>query len=124
MVAACSPGSGSPYSLTAIALATGLVWAVWHTPLFLIDEFAHANYAFVPYLLSTLVLSLFMTALVVRTGSIGLAVLMHASANAAGSLGVGPAFTHTPGVYIALGAFLVAGVVFLRWCENNRLSAP
>ncbi len=113
----------SRYSLTAIALATGLVWAVWHAPLFLIDEFAHASYAFVPYLLSTLVLSLFMTALVVRTRSIGLAVLMHASVNAAGSLGIGPAFTHAPGVYIALAVFLIAGLVFVRRCENSS-SAP
>lgn len=107
------------FSLTFIALATGLVWAVWHAPLFLIDEFAHANYAFLPYMLSTLVLSLFMTAVVVRTGSIGLAVLMHASANAAGSLGIGPAFAHDTGVYIALGVMIVAGVIFLRSCERN-----
>ncbi|TVQ26845.1 MAG: hypothetical protein EA383_04410 [Spirochaetaceae bacterium] len=40
----------------------------------------------------------------------------------AGSLGIGPAFTHAPGVYIALGVFLIAGVVFVRRCESTSLA--
>ena len=67
----------------------GILWGVWHLPLFLIEGFAHYDYHFLTYLLMTVLFSLLMTGIVYKTKSVGLAILFHAGINVFGNLGFG-----------------------------------
>ncbi|KAL0216609.1 hypothetical protein P9112_008793 [Eukaryota sp. TZLM1-RC] len=69
-------------SLALTGFIIGIVWGIWHLPLFLIDVFAHYNYHFGIYLLSTIMYSQIITLVVAESRSVLLAVLLHAGINA------------------------------------------
>ena len=75
--------------LPLTGMIIGILWGVWHLPLFLIEGFAHYDYHFLTYLLMTVLFSLIMTGIVYQTKSVGLAILFHAGINAFGNLGFG-----------------------------------
>ena len=74
-------------NLIVTGIVIGVLWGVWHLPLFLIDVFAHYEYAFSTYMFSTVIYSLLLTLVFYKTGSVMLAIVMHASINAFGNLG-------------------------------------
>ncbi len=106
-------------SLVTLSLLTGVLWAFWHLPLFFIDELAHSGYAFLPYLTSTVLLSVYMTVLVIRTKSILMAVVMHASTNAVSQLGFSFPMDHTAGAYLVSALLILAGVFWLTRLERQ-----
>ena len=75
------------YSIIMLTLIIGILWALWHLPLFFIKELAFSNKNFLLYLLSTIMFSGFLSFLIIKTKSIALAVLMHASINTAANYG-------------------------------------
>ncbi|GAB2319506.1 type II CAAX endopeptidase family protein [Alkalibacterium sp. s-m-22] len=89
-------------SLPVTGIVIGVLWGVWHLPLFLIDVFAHYHYDFSTYLLTTIVYSLILTLIVYKTKSVLLAILMHAGINAFGNLGFGIPMVLDTGVIIYL----------------------
>lgn len=96
-------------NLIVTGIVVGVLWGIWHGPLFLIDVFAHFNYVFSTYMLSVITYSLLLTLVVYKTKSVMLAILMHASINAFGNLGFGiPMKVH--GGLLAL--FVVLIIVF------------
>ena len=93
-------------NLIVTGTVIGVLWGVWYGPLFLIDVFAHYDYAFSTYVLTTVVYSLLLTLVVYKTNSVLLAILMHAGMNAFADLGFGiPMQVH--GGLIALLAVLI-----------------
>jgi uncharacterized protein len=70
-----------------ISLGVGLVWAVWHIPLFFLRGVGqyHANY--LPFLISIAAYSLVLTPLSLKSGSVIPCILFHALANGFGELG-------------------------------------
>jgi len=73
----------SRFSPLVASLSLGVLWAVWHLPLFLAGDIPWADAAFI------VVVSVLFTAVFVRTShSVLIAFLMHASINAAGGVTV------------------------------------
>lgn len=107
-----------------LALFIGVIWAIWHVPLFFVIGSGQSDYAFLPYLLQALVFSLFLTGLYLKTGSIVLTILFHASINAAATLGLAPVFAHTVGTYLYLVLAGSVGVISLLAIEKaTRLNS-
>jgi len=75
------------YSITILTIIIGILWAFWHLPSFFIKELAFSDKNFLLYLLSTIMFSGFLSFLIIKTKSIALSVLMHASINTAGNYG-------------------------------------
>lgn len=99
----------------------GIIWAIWHGPLFLIDVFAHYNYAFSTYFLFAIVYSLLLTLLVYKTRSILLAVLMHAGINAFGNLGFGIPMEVHEGVLVFLALLFIGFASALHFAEKSNI---
>lgn len=101
------------FSPLVASLVLGILWAVWHLPLFLTGELPWADAAFI------VVVSVLFTAVFVRTSqSVLIAFLMHASINAAGGVTVllfdGPDRIQMYWAITAVAAVVVGVVVGLR----------
>lgn len=109
-------------NLIVTGLVIGVLWGVWHGPLFMIDVFAHHDYAFLTYMLFTVMYSLLLTLLVYKTKSVLLAVLMHASINASGNLGFGlPMEVHGRLLALLIGlTVVIAGILHSVEKKDNR----
>ena len=60
------------------SLLIGFVWGIWHIPAFLIAGTQQSSWAFIPFLIGTIAISIIMTALYNQSrGSILLAMIMH-----------------------------------------------
>ncbi|NBB77596.1 MAG: CPBP family intramembrane metalloprotease [Bacteroidetes bacterium] len=60
------------------SLLIGLVWGIWHLPAFLIGGTQQSSWAFLPFLIGTIAISIIMTALFNQSkGSILLAAILH-----------------------------------------------
>lgn len=110
-------------NLVATGIFIGVVWAVWHGPLFLLEVFAHYNYAFSTYLLFAILYSLLLTLLVHKTKSILLAVLMHAGINAFGNLGFGVPMEVHGGVLTFLALLSLVAVFLLHYVDDKGKSS-
>ena len=110
------------FSLPVMGVIIGILWGIWHGPLFLLEVFAHSSYAFSTYLLTTITFSLLLTLVVYKTGSVLLAILLHAGVNAYGNLGFGIPMEIAPGVmaYLVVISLLLATVLYFM--EKRRSS--
>ena len=79
-------------NLLVIGIGIGILWGVWHAPMFMIEIFAHYENCFFTYILTTIMFSLIMTLVYYKTKSILLPILMHASLNTLGNFGFGIPF--------------------------------
>lgn len=60
------------------SLVVGVIWGFWHTPAFLLSGAVHSGWAYIPFFVGTLALSVIMTPLFNRSGgSILLPALLH-----------------------------------------------
>lgn len=108
------------------SLILGLIWSLWHIPLFFISGTTQHDLAFIPYTLMTIPLTFIYTWIYCRSrGSLLLAILFHGASNAAA--GFVP-FMPVPqsggteatfGIFIAL-VWLFAGMVVLT-TRNSRM---
>ena len=105
--------------LVVVALLTGGIWGLWHIPLFFIEGTAHGDYAFLPYFLGALMYGVFLTYILVRTRSIGMAILSHAAINAAASIGLSIVFRHDLFTYLYLALFILIGCFLLLQYEKE-----
>ncbi len=99
-------------SVIVITIIIGLLWGVWHLPMFFIDDLSHADFALLPYLIGAIMYSGFITYIVLSTRSIALAIIMHAMINVAAILGMGIPFEHNFFVYLSL-MFLIMIAFYL-----------
>ena len=100
--------------LARASLLLGVVWAVWHLPLFLIADTTTTGQPFLPYLASVTGLSVALAFLWSRTrGSLLLVMLMHAAIN--NTKDIVPSAPVAPPA-LETGAFsLVAGATPMMW---------
>lgn len=108
-------GLSKKVNLVFTGIIIGVLWGLWHGPLFLIDVFAHYNYAFVTYMFTTVLYSLLITLVVFKTKSVMLAILLHAGINAFGNLGFGIPMEIHGGLllYFAVLIVMFAAVLYL-----------
>ncbi len=107
--------------LGGASLVLGVVWAVWHMPLFILPDSGSTGQSFPAYLLQVIPMSVVLAFLYWRTdGSLLLAMLMHASVN--NTTGIVPAAIGGSTASIALGGSLVAwATVALSWAVATPL---
>lgn len=113
------PGLQDRWSALTASLAVGVVWAVWHAPLFLMSGTTQASTAFGWFMLQALGLSVVFTWLFNATGgSMLLAVLVHGALNAWYSAAVQWLAPDTVGTFMPYAALLtaiVAGLLVWRY---------
>ncbi len=107
-------------NLILIGLIIGVLWGIWHGPLFLIDVFAHYDYSFSVYMLTTIMYSMLLTLVVYKSRSVLLAILLHAGINAFGNLGFPiPMEVHNGVIVFIIGLSILLGVI-LYSVENSK----
>ncbi|OPL07767.1 MAG: hypothetical protein AVO33_03815 [delta proteobacterium ML8_F1] len=110
-------------SLKNLVIFTGVVWALWHYPMFFIQEGNSGNFNGFAYMLSTVMFSGFLTYLVLKTQSIALAVLMHASINAWSRLGLGFPAVQNTGIYLSLVSLGIFALILVQGMEKTKTGA-
>lgn len=101
--------------LGAASVVLGVVWALWHLPLFFISETTTTGQSFPVYMLSVTALSVAMAWLYARTGgSLLLVMLMHAAIN--NTKDIVPSPSSAGGGVLALDASLLSWITMaLLW---------
>ncbi len=103
------------------SLVLGLIWAVWHLPLFFIEGTTQAAIPMYQYFLQTIVLSIFYTWLYNNTGgSILIAIVFHAVSNT--SAAVVPFWTTELGRWMDFGLLVIFAVIILSIWGSKQLS--
>ncbi len=111
-------------SLFAANLVIGVVWALWHLPLFYVAGAHHQGKAFLFFTLGAIGYSSFITWLYAKTNSILLCVLFHASINAAASIGLSVSMGATAVYPYYAILVMLSGLFFLGIMQGqvkNRL---
>lgn len=106
-------------SLIPLSIGIGLIWGLWHIPLFFIKEVSHYEFAFIPFLFGAVMFSTFLTWLYAKTKSILLVVLFHASINASATIGFKIEFVNTLLTYIIILLLTLVGIGLLYAHEKK-----
>ena len=107
-------------NLVVIAVLIGLIWGLWHVPLFFIENVSHYNFDFLPFLLGAVMFSTYLTWLYAKTRSLLLVVLLHASINASATIGLRFVFRHDVVTYGIIIIFTLIGCSLLMVYEKNK----
>ncbi|MCF8002157.1 MAG: CPBP family intramembrane metalloprotease [Halanaerobiales bacterium] len=107
------------YSITILTLIIGILWSLWHLPLFFIEELAFSDKNILLYFLSTIMFSGFLSLLIMKTKSIALAVLMHASINTAGNYGDILPVNHGVRIYLGLVILIFTSLYMIYKIETE-----
>lgn len=105
----------------AAALAVGLIWALWHLPLFHIPSVGQFGMNFPLFAADVVANACLLAWVYAGTGSILLCVLFHAMSNTATAMGlvtIGP--PAGSGAWIAVGVKIVAAAGLLLWATPRR----
>ncbi len=92
------------------SLIVGLIWALWHIPLFFIQGLHHYQSNFLSFLIQVVGLGLALAWLFGRTKSIFICVLFHAFYNASSSIGLNYSdeVSYITGfIWLGIGIFLI-----------------
>ncbi len=99
-------------NLMAANFIIGIIWALWHLPLFYVVGSNHHGNSFLFFALAGIGYSGFMTWLYAKTESVFLCVLFHAAINATASIGLMVSMGETSYPYSSV-FILAAGLVLL-----------
>ncbi|MGS0972791.1 MAG: CPBP family glutamic-type intramembrane protease [Candidatus Izemoplasmataceae bacterium] len=100
-------------SLIPLSIGIGVIWGLWHIPLFFIKEVSHYDFAFIPFLLGAVMFSTFLTWLYAKTRSILLVVIFHASINASATIGFKIEFSNSVLTYLLIILLTTFGIGLL-----------
>ncbi len=107
-------------NLILISIVIGIIWALWHIPLFFIESVSHYDYNFLPFLFGAIMFSTYLTWLYAITKSILLVVMFHAAINASASIGFSLIFEHSVLAYLLLTLFTLVGILLIYATPNNN----
>jgi len=111
------------FSPLGASLSLGLIWGVWHLPLFWMPWDFHSEMAFFPFLIQVLASSVIYGWLYINTrGSLLIIHLFHTASNA--SAGLLPLLPMDTGgdprpFWLAVGLLTAAAVVIGLWCGSD-----
>ena len=106
------------YSPFIASLILGLVWAFWHLPAFFIAGSSQEGISFPLYIINTIVLTLIITILYLRTKQISSALYFHTSANFA--LGIFYIIDE-PMALLFIGIGMVGSLGYLLYRERETM---
>lgn len=112
------------YHLTTAALIVGLIWTLWHLPLFFINGLSHYHSDFLEFLINTTGLGFVLAWLYNKTNSIFICIFFHAFQNASSSIGLNcPSDGHyiTGLIWLILGGLLLLNEYLMS--RNKKLAA-
>jgi uncharacterized protein len=105
-------------SLFKMNLVIGMIWGLWHLPLFFVVGTSHEGNSFLFFALAGIGYSAFLTWLYAKTESILLCVFFHASINAVATVGLYVPMSES-GLYPFFALFvLLAGLIFIKATEK------
>lgn len=107
------------HSVLVFGVVFGVVWGLWHLPMFFVQGLAHYDYGFVPFLLQGVVYSLWVTWVYARTRSVPVAVIFHAMINGSAALGLSLNYTYSLETFLYLGGLLVITILALHSLNLN-----
>jgi membrane protease YdiL (CAAX protease family) len=118
------PRLGSDIDLPAAGILLGLLWAIWHMPLFLVPSSPQAHLPFLWFSLQAVALGLVLALLWEATGrSLLLPVLLHASVNSfAGPLRILPPEADGLRPYILTVGLTWVLALWLGWTRRHARS--
>ncbi|MDW7730625.1 MAG: type II CAAX endopeptidase family protein [Bacillota bacterium] len=111
---------GQKLNLFKANLIIGLIWSLWHLPLYFIAGTSHQGSSFLFFALAGFGFSAFMTWLYAKTKSIMLCVFFHAAINAAATIGLMVPMNDTPGYFYYAAFIFLAGLGFLIVASFHR----
>lgn len=124
------PALQARFDALSASVIIGVIWAVWHLPLFVFDAPGYTNQSFVLYSVLVVGFAIVFTWLYNSTdGSILLAILLHGGINAASGLG-GAFVTDPSGLEIpvlaayAVPVWIVAGALVLHHGSDTLSAHP
>lgn len=106
-------------NLILISIAIGIIWGLWHIPLFFIKEVSHYSFEFLPFLLGAIMFSTYLTWLYKVTKSLLLVILFHASINASATIGLALIFKNSFLTYFLLIILISLGIGLLYITQNK-----
>ena len=127
------PRLAARFGLAPASILLGLIWAVWHLPLFFVGGADTQGQSFVLYALQVTALSTAFAWLYARTGgSLLLCMLFHAAVNNTKDIvpSVSPGATNVFGLSASLVAWLTVAVLwacaayFLTWMARTGMQRP
>ncbi|MGM0495978.1 MAG: CPBP family intramembrane glutamic endopeptidase, partial [Bacillota bacterium] len=107
-------------NLILVSLAIGIIWGLWHIPLFFIEEVSHYNFSFLPFLFGAIMFSTYLTWLYSVTKSLLLVVLFHASINASATIGLSLIFENTFLAYFIIIILAIIGIALLYFTSEKN----
>src|SRR6056297_539598 len=108
------------FSIIKTTLITGIIWALWHLPLFFINQLAFSDKNFFVYLLSTIMFSGFLVFLILKTRSILLTIIMHAAMNSTSYFGELIPLNQGVVIYIGLIALILISFFMIYKTEPEK----
>mgnify|MGYP006294546837 CR=1 FL=1 len=111
------------FSPLGASLILGLIWGLWHLPLFWMPWDFHSEMAFLPFLIQVLASSVIYGWLYVNTGGSLLIIhLFHTASNA--SAGLLPLLPMSTGgdlrpFWLAVGLLTAVAVIIFLWCGSD-----
>ena len=108
--------------LTLTTLIIGIIWGLWHLPLFYVVDSTQQTHAFLPYMLSVVMFSTYLTMLYMKTTSILLLIIAHAAINATFGIGLGLILNHSMPVYLFILIVTIIGFIIIHIYDKQLKS--
>ncbi len=105
-------------NLIATSFIIGIIWALWHLPLFYVVGAHHQGNSFFLFALAGIGYSSFLTWLYAKTNSIFLCVLFHAAINATAIIGLSVSMIETAVYFYSAVFVFVSGILFLLFVRK------
>jgi len=106
------PALEEKYHFTISGIIVGVIWAVWHLPLWLVQNSSQSSTNFISFLCYCIVFSFVLGTLYKLTKNVFMCVLLHAWGNVLGSMFIGDA-VYSPPSFFLLFVYLIEIVIFV-----------